>query len=79
MSAPMRVVIGEDDVLMREGIVRVLSEAGFDIVGQAGDADAFLRKALAHRRRCGCRRHPDAAGSRRRWPSGGARAASAAP
>jgi DNA-binding NarL/FixJ family response regulator len=49
MSVPMRVVIGEDDVLMREGIVRVLSEAGFDIVGQAGDADAFLRKALAHR------------------------------
>ena len=45
----MRVVIGEDDVLMREGIVRVLSEAGFDIVGHAGDADAFLRKALAHR------------------------------
>src|SRR6478672_11400857 len=49
MSAPMRVVIGEDDVLMREGIARVLSEAGFDIVGQAGDADAFLRKALAYR------------------------------
>src|SRR4051794_39566949 len=49
MSAPMRVVIGEDDVLMREGIARVLSEAGFDVVGQAGDADAFLRKALAHR------------------------------
>jgi DNA-binding NarL/FixJ family response regulator len=34
---------------LREGIARLLSEAGFDVVGQAGDADAFLRKALAHR------------------------------
>src|SRR6266576_4646760 len=34
---------------MREGIVRLLAEAGFDVVSQAGDAEAFLRKALAHR------------------------------
>jgi DNA-binding NarL/FixJ family response regulator len=45
----LKVVIGEDDVLLREGIARLLSEAGFEVVGQAGDADAFLRKALAHR------------------------------
>jgi DNA-binding NarL/FixJ family response regulator len=45
----VRVVIGEDDVLMREGIARLLTEAGFEVVGQAGDAEAFLRKALAHR------------------------------
>ena len=44
-------VIGEDDVLMREGIARLLAEAGFDVVAQAGDADDLLRKALAH--------HPD--------------------
>src|ERR1700740_881354 len=44
-----RVVIAEDDVLLREGIGRLLAEAGFDVVGQAGDADDFLRKALAHR------------------------------
>jgi DNA-binding NarL/FixJ family response regulator len=44
-----RVVIGEDDVLMREGIARILVEAGFDVVGQVGDAEDFLRKALAHR------------------------------
>jgi DNA-binding NarL/FixJ family response regulator len=49
VSEPTRVVIGEDDVLMREGIARLLAEAGFDVVGQAGDADAFLRKALAHK------------------------------
>jgi DNA-binding NarL/FixJ family response regulator len=46
--APARVVIGEDDVLLREGIVRVLGDAGYDVVAQAGDAEAFLRKALAH-------------------------------
>jgi DNA-binding NarL/FixJ family response regulator len=45
----LRVVIGEDDVLLREGIARILVEAGFDVVGQAGDAEAFLRKVLAHR------------------------------
>jgi DNA-binding NarL/FixJ family response regulator len=43
------VVIGEDDVLLRAGIVRVLTEAGFDVVSETGDADSFLRKALAHR------------------------------
>ena len=45
----MRVVIGEDDVLLREGIVRLLGEAGFDVVAQAGDAEDLLRKGLAHR------------------------------
>jgi DNA-binding NarL/FixJ family response regulator len=45
----IRVVVGEDDVLLRTGVVRVLVDAGFDVVGQAGDAEDFLRKALAHR------------------------------
>jgi DNA-binding NarL/FixJ family response regulator len=49
VSEPVRVVIGEDDVLLREGIARLLTEAGFDVVSQAGDAEAFLRKALAHK------------------------------
>jgi DNA-binding NarL/FixJ family response regulator len=43
------VVLGEDDVLLREGMVRLLEEAGYEVVGQAGDADALLRKTLAHR------------------------------
>jgi DNA-binding NarL/FixJ family response regulator len=42
------VVIGEDDVLLREGIARILGEAGYEVVAQAGDADDLLRKALAH-------------------------------
>src|SRR4051794_27586260 len=45
----MRVVIGEDDVLLREGIARLLAEAGFEVVALAGDADDLLRKALAHK------------------------------
>jgi len=45
----VRVLLGEDDVLMREGIARLLAEAGFEVVGQAGDAEALLRKALAHK------------------------------
>ena len=49
MSAPVRVVIGEDDVLLREGIVRLLAEAGFEVVAQAGDAEDLLRKSLAHK------------------------------
>jgi DNA-binding NarL/FixJ family response regulator len=49
VTAPVRVVIGEDDVLLRAGIVRVLTEAGFDVVSETGDAESFLRKALAHR------------------------------
>jgi DNA-binding NarL/FixJ family response regulator len=49
VTAAVRVVIGEDDVLMREGIARILEEAGIDVVAQAGDADDLLRKAVAHR------------------------------
>ena len=45
----LRVLIGEDDVLLREGIARLLVEAGFDVVAQAGDAEDLLRKGLAHR------------------------------
>jgi DNA-binding NarL/FixJ family response regulator len=49
VDAPVSVVVGEDDVLLREGIVRLLAEAGFDVLAQAGDAEALLRKSLAHR------------------------------
>ena len=49
MSATVRVVVAEDDVLMREGIARLLAEGGFEVVAQAGDAEELLRKGLAHR------------------------------
>ena len=48
-DAPLRVLVAEDDVLLREGVVRLLAEADMDVVAQAGDADDLLRKALAHR------------------------------
>jgi DNA-binding NarL/FixJ family response regulator len=45
----MRIVVAEDNVLLREGIVRLLTEAEMDVVGQAGDADDLLRKVRAHK------------------------------
>jgi len=45
----MRVVVADDSVLLREGVVRLLEEFGFEVVAQAGDADDLLRKVNAHR------------------------------
>jgi DNA-binding NarL/FixJ family response regulator len=45
----MRVVVAEDSVLLREGVVRLLEEAGYDVVGQAGDAEDLIRKVSAHK------------------------------
>jgi DNA-binding NarL/FixJ family response regulator len=45
----MRIVIADDAVLLREGAARLLTEAGFDVVAQAGDAEDLLRKVRAHR------------------------------
>jgi DNA-binding NarL/FixJ family response regulator len=42
-------VIGEDSVLLREGIARLLDEAGIEVVGLAADADDLLRKVRAHK------------------------------
>jgi DNA-binding NarL/FixJ family response regulator/class 3 adenylate cyclase len=38
----MRVVVADDSLLLREGVVRVLSECGFEVVGQAGSPDELL-------------------------------------
>lgn len=45
----MRVVIGEDSLLLREGLARLLEETGHDVVAQAGDAEELLRKVGAHK------------------------------
>jgi DNA-binding NarL/FixJ family response regulator len=45
----VRVVVAEDSVLLREGIIRLLSEHEFEVVGQAGDAEDLLRKVGAHK------------------------------
>ena len=48
-AAPaLRIVIGEDDVLLREGVARLLTDAGLQVVAQAGDAKDLLGKVLAY-------------------------------
>src|SRR6185436_4661322 len=48
-TAALRVVIADDSVLLREGLSRLLEESGFEVAGQAGDADDLLRKVGAHK------------------------------
>ncbi len=45
----MRVVVADDVMLTREGIVRVLQDAGVEVVAQAGDADVLLRQVAVQR------------------------------
>lgn len=44
----MRVVLADDSVLLREGMARLLADAGFDVVGQAGNADELLLKVRSY-------------------------------
>ena len=44
----MRIVIAEDSVLLREGLTRLLAEAGHDVVAAAGDGEEFLRAVGQH-------------------------------
>ncbi|HEY1356107.1 MAG TPA: response regulator transcription factor [Solirubrobacterales bacterium] len=45
----MRVVVADDSTLLREGVVRLLDEAGLEVVGTAADGEDLLRKVRAHR------------------------------
>jgi DNA-binding NarL/FixJ family response regulator len=45
----VRVVVAEDQALLRQGVVRLLVDAGFDVVAEAADAPDLLRKVGAHR------------------------------
>jgi DNA-binding NarL/FixJ family response regulator len=45
----VRVILADDELLLREGLARLLEEAGFEVVGKAGDADELLR--LVERRK----------------------------
>jgi DNA-binding NarL/FixJ family response regulator/class 3 adenylate cyclase len=49
LGGGVRVVIAEDSVLLREGVVRLLTEAGFDVVAQSGTADDLLRHVAMHK------------------------------
>ena len=44
----MRVVLAEDSVLLREGVARILADAGFEVVGQASNADELMLKVRSY-------------------------------
>lgn len=44
----LRVVLADDDVLLRSGLARLLDRPGFSVVGEAGDADALLELVREH-------------------------------
>ena len=44
----MRVVIADDSVLLREGIARILGDAGMDVVGRSEDADDLMLKVRSY-------------------------------
>jgi DNA-binding NarL/FixJ family response regulator len=48
-TPPLRVVVGEDQPLVRAGVVHALEEDGFAVVAVAGDAPDLLRKTRAHK------------------------------
>jgi DNA-binding NarL/FixJ family response regulator/class 3 adenylate cyclase len=48
-GAAMRVVIADDSVLLREGIVKLLEDSGFDVAGQSGTADDLLLKVRSYK------------------------------
>jgi DNA-binding NarL/FixJ family response regulator len=45
----VRVVVGEDSLLLREGLARLLGEIGHEVVAQAGDGEDLQRKVAAHK------------------------------
>jgi DNA-binding NarL/FixJ family response regulator len=45
----VRVVVAEDVMLTREGIVRLLADAGLDVVGAAGDVEGIVRLVAVHK------------------------------
>jgi DNA-binding NarL/FixJ family response regulator len=48
----VRVVVAEDVMLTREGIVRVLADAGVEVVGEAGEVDALMRAVATQKPDC---------------------------
>ncbi|GAA3757722.1 response regulator transcription factor [Micromonospora maritima] len=48
-TGPMRVVIADDAVLLREGLIRLLTEWGHEVVAAVGDGDALVEAVVLHR------------------------------
>jgi len=49
LATSTRIVLADDDVLLREGLASLLQREGFDVVGQAGDADQLMDLVRAMR------------------------------
>ena len=47
-AAPLRAVVADDSVLLRDGIVRLLADSGIDVVAAVGDAHALLAAVAQH-------------------------------
>ncbi len=47
-GSPIRVVLADDSVIIREGLSRLFTEAGFEVVGKAGTADELLLKVRSY-------------------------------
>jgi serine/threonine-protein kinase PknK len=47
-EASLRVIVAEDDVLLREGLASLLEGSGFDVVGQAGDGSELVALVREH-------------------------------
>ncbi len=48
-ESPRRVVVAEDEAIIRLDVVEILHEAGYDVVGEAGDGEAAVRLVEEHR------------------------------
>jgi serine/threonine-protein kinase PknK len=48
-AGPLRVVVADDDVLLRAGLTSLLGRPGFEVVGEAGDAPTLLEQVREHR------------------------------
>ena len=48
-NSALRVVVADDSLLVREGVVRMLERVGFDVVAQASDGDELMREVRRHR------------------------------
>ena len=62
-AKPLRIVIADDHILLRQGLASMLEGQGFEVVAQAGDAEDVVRKVNAH--------HPDVAVVDIRMPPNG--------
>jgi len=47
-TRPLRIVVADDNALLREGIASLLEEAGHEVVGRSGDADDLLLKVRSY-------------------------------